>query len=69
MRPKKIPDFVPLMVLSLPFLSIIKDAWKKETDTIPKNHRIYHFSDILQVRFDLYVRVLKILRSNVNKCN
>lgn len=50
MQPKIVTDFVPLLVLDMNKLTKIRDAWKRETTFIKYKHRIYFFSEKLQVR-------------------
>lgn len=50
MQPKKVTDFVPLVIMDVDKLAKIRDLWKKETSSIEQKHRIYYFSEKLQVR-------------------
>lgn len=53
MQPRKVTDFVPLLILELDHLAKIRDNWKTETLSIEQKHRIYYFSEKLQVHWKL----------------
>lgn len=49
MKPEKIEDFVPLAVVSDKHLMKIKTVAEREVDLVPNKHRIYYFSELLNV--------------------
>lgn len=49
MHPRNINDFVPLLKVTAPRLNQIRKLTKAERNLIPGGHRIYFFSDSLNV--------------------
>lgn len=50
MQPKNINDFAPLAIIATEKLKRIQEIAIEEANKIPNNHRIYYFSELLQVR-------------------
>lgn len=49
MKPHKIEDFVPLAIVDDMQLNQIRWTAEREKKLIPSRHRIYHFSELLEV--------------------
>lgn len=50
MQPKSVTDFLPLLTIDAEKLAQIRQRWKNETTSIEQKHRVYYFSEKLQVR-------------------